>query len=152
MSSRWILALTVLVTTSLFADATSIAKAHAEAFARAFAAGDAKAIVAMYADDARVVWPGEGDEAHSRAAIAKLVGTLVKSSPNSTLTLKSQDAVAIGTRYIATVGHWEETMTMPDGKKQTFEIRTSEVLRKDGNVWMYLIDHASIGLPPMPSQ
>jgi uncharacterized protein (TIGR02246 family) len=148
MRSRWILGFTFLFTTSLFADATSAARAHSDAFARGFAARDAKAILALYADDARVVWPGEGEEAHGRAAIAKLVDHLVKSFPGSTLTLKSQEAVALGTRYIATVGHWEQTATMPDGKTQTFQIRTSEVLRKDGEVWLYVIDHASIGLPP----
>ena len=133
-------------------DATALAKAHSDAFARAFAAGDTKAILAMYTDDATVVWPGQGDEAHGRAAIGKLVETLIKSSPNSTLTLKSQNAVALGARYIVIVGHWEHTVTAPDGMSQMFEIRTSEVLREDGNVWRYLIDHASIGLPPPPSR
>ena len=148
---RLILALTLLISTPLFADATSDAKAHSDAFARAFAARDAKAIMALYADDARCVWPGEGEEAYGRAAIAKLVDNFIKSFPGSALTLKSQDSIALGTRYIATVGHWDQTVTMPDGHTETFHIRTTEILRKVGSKTLYVIDHASIGLPPPPA-
>jgi len=88
MRSRWILGFPLLFTTSLFADATSAAKANSDAFARAFAARDAKAILALYADDARVVWPSENEEAHGRAAIAKLVDNLVKPPPGATLPSK----------------------------------------------------------------
>lgn len=133
----------------MLADATAVANEHSMAFQHAFAARDAQAILALYADDARVVWPGEGDEASGRAAIAKLVDNLVNSFPGA-LALKSQEATALGTRFIAIAGHWAHTITLPDGKTQTFEIRTTEVLRKDGDFWLYLIDHASIGLPPLP--
>ena len=149
-SCRSIVLFTLLMTTPLFADTASDAKAHADAFARAFAARDAKAILALYADDARCVWPGEGEEAHGRAGIGKLVDGLLNSFPNSTLTLKSQDAIALGTRYIASTGHWDQTVTMPDGHTETFHIRTTEILRKVGNKTLYVIDHASIGLPPPP--
>lgn len=136
----------------MFADAMAVANEHSMAFQRAFSARDAQAILALYADDARVVWPGEGDEASGRVAIARLVDNLVKSSPGTTLTLKSQEATALGARSIAIIGHWEHTITLPDGKTHTFQIRTSEVLRKDGDVWLYVIDHASIGLLPPRKQ
>ena len=152
MKSLLVFVVTLLLTIPLFADANSDARAHSEAFERAFAARDAKAILALYADDARCVWPGEGEEAVGRAAMAKLVDNMFKTSPaNTTLTLKSQDAYELDTHHIATVGHWEETVTMPDGHKETYQIRTTEVLRKVGKVWLYMIDHASIGLPPPPA-
>jgi uncharacterized protein (TIGR02246 family) len=152
MKSLPVFLVTILITIPLFADATSDARAHSLAFERAFAARDAKAMLALYADDARCVWPGEGEEASGRAAIANVIDGFLKSSaPSTTLTLTSQDAVAIGTHHIATVGHWDETVTMLDGHKETFHIRTTEVLRKVGNTWLYEIDHASVGLPPPPA-
>jgi uncharacterized protein (TIGR02246 family) len=147
---RLLLAIALLTTTPLFADATSDARAHSDAFARAFAARDAKAMLALYADDARCIWPGEGQEAIGRAQIGKLIDGLLKSFPTGTLTLKSQDAMALGPRYIAVVGQWEQTATTPDGHAVTFHIRTTEVLRKVGTQWLYVIDHVSIGLPPPP--
>jgi hypothetical protein len=51
-------------------------------------------------------------------------------------------------RQVATLFHWEETSTSPAGKPTSVEIRTSEVLAKTDGKWLYLIDHASIGLPP----
>ena len=41
-----------------FADTASSARAHSEAFARAMNAKDVDAVLALYAEDARVVWPG----------------------------------------------------------------------------------------------
>jgi hypothetical protein len=35
--------------------------------------------------------------------------------------------------------------------KETYQIRTTEVLRRVGKEWLYMIDHASIGLPPPPA-
>lgn len=52
--------------------------------------------------------------------------------------------------YIATIGHWEETFTAPDGKVQTAQVRTTEILRKKGNQTFYVVDHASLGVPPPP--
>jgi uncharacterized protein (TIGR02246 family) len=142
----------LLLVAALPAAATDgdVAKAHSEEFARAFNARDAKAIVALYADDARIVWPGQGEEGKGKAEIAKLVDALLKSFPDSRLALKSQDAIAVGREYIATVGHWEQTVTTPDGKKAIVPIRTTEILRKSGKKALYVIDHASIGLPPQP--
>jgi uncharacterized protein (TIGR02246 family) len=139
-----------LAASPVLADAASDARAHSEAFARAFNAHDAKAMLALYADDARVVWPGQGDEGKGKAEIAKLIDGLLKAFPASRVSLKSQDAIDLGGGYIATVGHWEQSFTTPDGKAATAEVRTSEVLRKRGGKTLYVIDHASIGLPPAP--
>jgi hypothetical protein len=35
-----------------------------------------------------------------------------------------------------------------NGKVQTMEIHTSEVIKKQGHRAVYVIDHASVGLPP----
>src|SRR5689334_2985055 len=102
--------------THAFADATGDARAHSEAFARAFEARDVKAIVALYADDARVIWPGQGDVANGKKEIEKLVVATLQVFPDAKLVLKSQEAIALGNGYIAIIGQWEQSLPGQDGK------------------------------------
>lgn len=134
-----------------FAAPTDDAAAHSKAFERAVNARDAKAVLALYAPDARVVWPGQGEEANGKAAIEKLIANFVQELPkDAQITLKFQTAIPLGGGYIAIVGHWSESFTDPDGKQQTADIRTTELIRKEKDKTLYVIDHASIGLPPEP--
>lgn len=130
---------------------TEDAAAHSKAFERAVNARDAKAVLALYAPDAHVVWPGQGEEGNGTAAIEKLIANFVQELPkDAQITLKSQTAIPLGGGYIAIVGHWSESFTDADGKLQTADIRTTELIRKEKNKTLYVIDHASIGLPPEP--
>jgi uncharacterized protein (TIGR02246 family) len=144
-------ALLALAALPALADPTAEAKAHSEAFARAMNTRDAKAMLALYADDARVIWPGEGEEASGRQAIEKLIASTLATLPkDARIALKSQQAIPLGANYIATVGRWEQSATGPDGKKEISEVRTTEVLEKRGGKTLYLVDHASAGVPPPP--
>jgi SnoaL-like protein len=71
-----VVVLVVAFAAPAFADATADARAHDEAFAKACEAGDVKDVLALYADDAVVVWPGAGEEAKGKAAIEKLIPDL----------------------------------------------------------------------------
>ena len=133
------------------ADASADAKAHSDAFARAMDSGDVAAVVALYADDAYVIWPNAGQEAHGKAAIEKLVSDFMKTSQGAPPTLKSQNVVDLGDGLIAVIGQWQQVVTGDDGKSQTIVVRTSEVIRKVGNKTLYVVDHASVGLPPAPT-
>lgn len=135
---------------ALTAHADPAADAHSAAFARAFNSHNAKTVTALYAEDARVIWPGQGDEATGRAAIEKLLVAAFKMVPDVKVVLKSQETITLGKDYLANVGHWQETFTAPDGKLKTAEIRTTEILRKRGGQTFYVVDHASVGLPPTP--
>ncbi len=137
-----------LISVPVLADATADARKLQEAFAKAFNSGDQKAIVAMYADDARVVWPGAGEEGKGKAAIAGLVKAMMQMNSGATLELKSIEAIPLGNGYVATVCRWEESAKGPDGKTEIFQIRSTELLRKAGSRMLYVVDHASIGLPP----
>jgi ketosteroid isomerase-like protein len=149
MMNIWIwIAIVFFVSTPAFADATADAKAHSEAFARAANAGDVKAMLTLYADNARVIWPGQGDEAKGKIEIEKLIVNTLKAFPGVKMTLKSQEAIPLGNGYIATIGKWEMSFKGSDGKIQTMEIRTSEIIKKQGHRTVYVIDHASVGLPP----
>ena len=127
------------------------AMAHSKAFERAVNARDAKAVLALYAPDAHVVWPGQGEEANGKAEIEKLVAKLIQDLPkDAKMTLKSQTAVPLGDGHVATVGHWVETFTGPDGRPQSADVRTTEIIAKQKGKTLYVVDHASIGVPPEP--
>jgi len=130
-----------------FADPAADARAHEEAFARACNAGDVKAVMDLYADDAVVVWPGQGMEAKGKADIEKLVAGLCKPQAGGQFTLRSVQGIPLGDTHLATVAHWDDTTTRPGGARVTRDVRSTEVLVKQDGKWRYLVDHASIGLP-----
>jgi uncharacterized protein (TIGR02246 family) len=135
-----------LVTMPAFGDTAALARAHSEAFARAMNAQDIDSALALYAEDARVIWPGQGDEANGKTAIRALIESTLKSFPrDSRLTLKSQEAIALGDGYIGTVSHWEQAYTRADGTKAVARARATEIIRLSGRESLYVIDHASFG-------
>jgi uncharacterized protein (TIGR02246 family) len=144
----------VLLTTlagAALADPTADGRAVSDAFAKAVAAGDLQGVLALYRDDASVIWPGQGEEAKGRAAIETLAKGLLAGMKGGSLVLKSQESTPLGDGYIVNVGRWENTVATPDGKRVTLVVRTTEVLAKTDGRWLYLVDHASVGLPPPPA-
>ena len=151
---RWIAApvLVLAIAAPALADPAADVKAVSDAFEKAMAAGDAAAVVALYRDDASVVWPGRGEEAKGKAAIEKMVKAALASAPKDLkIVQKSNEAIPLDADHIANVGRWEQSYTTPAGKHVTEEIRTTEVLAKTGGQWRYLVDHASVGQAPPPS-
>jgi uncharacterized protein (TIGR02246 family) len=144
------LVLLVACASPAHADATAEARAVDEAFARAAEARDVAGALALYADDARVVWPGQGDEARGRAAIEALIRRSFAAPAGLKLVLESVDAVPIGESHIVAVGRWRQTVTTAAGKSVSTRVRTTEVLVKQDGKWRYLVDHASVGVPPPP--
>jgi hypothetical protein len=55
------------------------------------------------------------------------------------------------TDHIINVGMWDDTMTA-GGKQMTARVRTTELLHRSNSKWRYMIDNASIGLPPSPAK
>jgi len=143
--------LTIAFAAPAWADATADAKAHSEAFAKACEAGDVNGVMALYTDDATVVWPGAGEEAKGKAKIEKLVTDFCNPKSKPKLVLKSIEGIPLDDTHIATVGHWEGTLTDANGKRTTSQVRTTEVIVKSGAGWRYVVDHASIGMPPPKS-
>jgi uncharacterized protein (TIGR02246 family) len=138
------------VSAPAFADANTVARAHSEAFARACASGKLDAVLALYEDDAIVVWPGQGEEAKGKAAIEKLAAALCNAKDPAPV-LKSVEGRQLGKDYVATHGRWEQSSKAPDGTTAVVVIRTTEVLKETGGKWRYVVDHASIGVPPPPA-
>jgi len=72
MKTYLLLANALLIGVPALADPITDAKAHSDAFQKAFNSGDAAAVVSLYDEQARLVWPGEGDEAFRKAEIRKV--------------------------------------------------------------------------------
>jgi ketosteroid isomerase-like protein len=131
-------------------DANAIGTAHSKAFAKACGAGDIPGVLALYEDDATVIWPAQGDIAHGKAEIEKLATALCKAGQPGPK-LQSQTSKRVGPGYIVNVGMWDLPAAGPDGKPVTSVVRTTEVIHLVKGKWLYTVDHASIGLPPMPT-
>jgi ketosteroid isomerase-like protein len=152
MKTYFLLAITLLITTPALADPTADARAHSEAFQKAFNSGDADAVVRLYDEHARLIWPGEGDEATGKAEIRKVVVATFKALPGATQVMKSQSVIPLGCGYSAVIGHWEISFKDAGGKMQMAPVRTSEIIKKQGTKTLYIVDHASVALPPPPPE
>src|SRR5437773_4356309 len=145
---RWmVLGLTLVVAGPALADPTADARGVEDAFARACGAGDVKGVMALYADDAIAVWPGQGAEAKGKADIEKMAAALCRQGSGAQFTLESLEALPLGDAHIVTVAHWESTLAGPARRRLTTQVRSTEVLVKKDGAWRYLVDHASVGTP-----
>ena len=142
----------VLVCGSALADPAAVVKAHSDAFGKAFNACDVPATLNLYQDDAVLIWPGEGEVATGKEAIAKVIKVECSGAAKSSLKQISSDSHAIGKDYIINVGMWDDTMPGPDGKPTTVRVRTTELLHRSKGKWRYVVDHASIGSAPPPAK
>src|SRR5207247_6195421 len=94
---RWmVLGLMMMLAGPALADPTADARGVEDAFARACGAGDLKGVMALYADDAVAVWPGQGAEAKGQADIEKMAAALCKGGRGTQFALKSLEALPLG--------------------------------------------------------
>ena len=146
------LLMSIMCTGLALADPAAVVKAHSDAFGNAFNSCDVPAALKLYEENAVLIWPGEGEVATGKAAIGKVIKTECGSATKSSLKQISSDSRTIGRDYIINVGMWDDTMSGPDGKPMTSRVRTTELLHRSNGKWRYVIDHASIGLPPPPAK
>ena len=157
MKKRGVICLTAILMSAgqALADPAAVVKAQSDAFGQSFNSCDVPAVLKLYEDDAILIWPGEGEVANGKAAIAKVIKAECSSAAKSSLKQVSSDSRAIGKDYIINVGMWDDTMSGPGGKQTIARVRTTELLHRSGGAWRYMIDNASIGLPPpgpMPAE
>ena len=62
-------------TRTAMADPAAVVKAHSDAFGKAFNSCDVPAALKLYEDNAVLIWPGEGEVANGKAAIARVINT-----------------------------------------------------------------------------
>jgi len=132
-------------------DPTAIAKTVGEKFAAACGSADVPAVLALYRNDARVVYPGAGESASTREELTKMVtSTCSKNGPRLTLVGYKATWADNAHTVIASLGEWSLLTVGADGKQVTTPVRATEVLVKTQKGWKYVVDHASIGVPPAP--
>jgi ketosteroid isomerase-like protein len=141
------IAIACLAATPASADVAAEALEHSKAFERAMNAQDLSAAVAHYADNARVVFPGQGEEANGKAEIERLLRSTLDALAGAKLTLQSQSAVPFA-GGIGIVGRWRIELAGPEGAGETIELRRTEMLSKLGDRPVTIIDHLSVGVPP----
>ncbi len=103
--------------------------------------------MALYEDDAVLIWPGQGEFAIGKPAIEKVIKGYCTSPSKPSIKVISSDARPVGLDHIIHFGQLDTTIAGPDGKPVTMRIRTDELLHKSHGKWRYEVDHASAGLP-----
>jgi len=134
-------------------DPSGIAKTVGLKFAAACNAHDVDAVMALYRDDARVVYPGEGETAADKTQLRALVGaTCVPNGPDFKLVGYKSVWVDAAHTTIASLGDWNISGSEPDGRAMVTHVRATEVIVKTPAGWRYVVDHASLGVPHPPAE
>jgi ketosteroid isomerase-like protein len=130
-------------------DPSAIARGVGEKFDKACSAGDVDAVLALYRDDARVVYPGAGQTATTKAELRPIVAaTCAKGGPKISLVGYRATWADAAHTVIAALGDWKMASAGPDGTPVDVPLRAVEVLVKTPHGWLYVADHASIGAVP----
>ena len=137
--------------TNARADALAIAKAHDDHVNHAVLTCHPQEMIDLYEDNAVAIYPGEGEIAHNKSEIEKLVknfSTAFCPDEHKKKGYKdiSFDATPLGPKYIMIV----RVMDVTDKDGNLARMRATEVIHESGGKWRYVFDHASIGVPPAP--
>ena len=118
-----------------------------EQFVAAYNAGDGAALAALYADSPDTVSMAP-DTMVSRG-IAAIRADTERMVPMTDLKLELTEThhIALADAVISS-GLWKLTMPGPEGAMVTIEGRFSDVKAERNGKWVYLVDHASVPMPP----
>ncbi len=142
------LALGLIFAAAAYAEPIANAERVNDAFSKAFEACDIPTILNLYEDNAVVIWPGQGEYAIGKPAFRKILEHYCSGGVKQTVKVVSSGARQVGADYIIHFGELDITTKSPDGKPTTMRVRTDELLHKSGGKWRYVVDHASVGVPP----
>jgi uncharacterized protein (TIGR02246 family) len=119
-----------------------------QGWVKAMKANDLEATVALYAPDAVAYYPdGEykGKDAIRKSWIDFLAAFTVKDA-TSEATYETTGDTSLGW------GHWSLTaVPKAGGAPVVMKGRATVVVKKIGGQWLYVVDHASVPLPPPPA-
>jgi uncharacterized protein (TIGR02246 family) len=120
-----------------------------KAFVKAAKAGDIEAIVKLYAPDATLYMPDEM-MAKGTEAIRESFRKFFEPSTVTDMTLTYESSQASGNLAVASGRFKMTTQPKAGGEPQTMEGRFTSVAVRKGGKWMYVVDHASMPIPPAP--
>ena len=118
-------------------------------FVNAFNARDVEALAATYWQSPDVVsFPPDGMGAKGWDDVRRALQSSLPPA-GSTLELTSADYRAEGD-LVLTSGTWHLKVPQADGSTAQIDGRFSDVKAERGGKWVYLVDHASVPMPPPP--
>ena len=113
-----------------------------ECFSKGFKAGDADAVAACYAEDAIIWFPG-GPMAQGRAAIREGFAHYLGSVTVQDVVLSEIGHTGSGDTRTAWGTYTITTLDKASGKRMVQRGRYTDVSKKVGNRWLYVVDHPS---------
>lgn len=134
------------------ADLVKSANALDAAFVEAFNRGDAEALAALYSVGTSVVsYPPDAFALRGNQEILEGNRKSFAASPGAKLELTESNQLPAGDIVVGW-GTWKLTLPTPDGKTTEVLGRYTDVKAERGGKWVYLLDHASVPLPPPPPE
>jgi len=121
-----------------------------EAWKRAFTAGDAAAVAALYAPDA-TMYPPDEMNAKGRDAIKGSYEKFFSANTISDVRLDYDYSSTSGNLSVASGRFSFTAHPKAGGAAQTMEGRFTSVTERKNGKWMYVSDHASMPMPPPPA-
>lgn len=124
------------------------AKALDQQFIDAYNSGDVDAIMDTYWNSPDLVsFPPDMMEVRGWEANKEALTKTFAEQSGGKLELIESNNTVVGNAVIGT-GRWRFTMTMPGGVSMVVEGRYTDVKTERNGKWVYIIDHASVPLPP----
>ncbi len=121
-------------------------------FVEAYNKGDVDAVMATYWNSPEFIsYPPDAMQAKGWAATKEGIAHTFSAMPGFKLELTSTEYMVAGDMVIG-YGTWKGTVTPPGGEPMTLEGRYSDVKAKKDGKWVYILDHASVPLPPPPAK
>lgn len=134
------------------ADMVKAANALDQSFVEAFNRGDAEALAALYSKGAAVTsFPPDAFELRGHEAILEGNRKAFAAGPSGTLELTDTHQLPAGDVVVGW-GTWKLTIPAAEGAAPTEILgRFTDVKAERDGQWVYLLDHASVPLPPPPA-
>ena len=121
-----------------------------EKFLAAFNSKNADAVAALYAEDAVVMDPGPAMWLHGRQEVKKSFGEMFAGFETLQLTIHEGSYKLAGNLGYSS-GLWHLQGKDKSGQLVDMSGRASSVYGKRGGKWVYIVDHASMPMPPPPA-
>jgi uncharacterized protein (TIGR02246 family) len=145
-----ILILAITCTSSLSAAEQGI-NAIGETWVKVFQANDLEAVIALYAPNAHM-FPPDAMEAVGKDAIRANYAGVMNNFTIQDMKIVDAHHETVGDLSFAW-GRYSVTLVPKSGGEPVrMEGRFSDVSRKINGRWLYIVDHASVAPPPLPSK
>lgn len=146
----WLCTIAVLAALASPLHAQESPQALQAAFVAAVKAGDVEALASLYTADAQT-FPVTSMVASGRDGVREDWGPFLAENAVTDFAVTQQGSQAVGDVAVAW-GLWTMTFVpKKGGDPVTMEGRFTDLSKKVGGKWYFLVDHASVPLPPPPA-